>query len=363
MTRVLMLAKYSPSQPGGIETAVREFLKYIEVTSRGIELDVYCFGDNCGDVKIGEDVTIRDFRTTLTICSTPFSYSMLCQVRQEARSYDVVHLHLPNPWATILALLYCGRSRLIISVHGITTRYRLLQIPEKFLTMAALRRAHQIVVSASENVGPYGLDGYGSRITVIPYGVSDPSSCSVQLLQPFGQEPFFLFVGRLVYYKGLEYLIRAMSTVPGRLVIVGDGPLRGSLISLIQSLSLGDRVKMAGYVSQNMLANYYQSCLAFVLPSITVSESFGLSALEAMSFGKPLIVTRIGTGLETLVKDGENGFIVSPEDITELATALSAFLEDRDKARAFGEASRKLFNQRYSPQDTNAKLFELYQSI
>lgn len=92
-----MLAKYSPCLPGGIETAVREFLNFVEMTSSDVEIDVYCFGESNDDLEWGQRVTIRQCRTILTIWSTPFSGSMFRKVGRSANSYDVVHLHLPSP--------------------------------------------------------------------------------------------------------------------------------------------------------------------------------------------------------------------------------------------------------------------------
>lgn len=132
-----------------------------------------------------------------------------------------------------------------------------------------------------------------------------------------------LFVGRLVGTKGLPYLIKAMSDVDGRLVIVGDGPERDRLRSLARSAGVTGKVEFTGWVSPERKADLLSSCKVFCMPSLF--ESYGMAAAEAMTWGKPVVASRVG-GLPEVV--GSAGTLVPPRDSRALAEALTNMLDD-----------------------------------
>jgi glycosyltransferase involved in cell wall biosynthesis len=151
-----------------------------------------------------------------------------------------------------------------------------------------------------------------------------------------------LFVGRLVGTKGLPYLIRAMKSVDGKLVIVGDGPEKERLENLVRSSDVASKVELTGWVSPERKAELLSSCRAFVMPSLF--ESYGMAAAEAMTWGKPVVASRVG-GLPEVVGDG--GILVPPRDSAALTEALNALLCDDGLRRSRAAAARKHV-QRYS---------------
>ena len=143
-----------------------------------------------------------------------------------------------------------------------------------------------------------------------------------------------LFVGRIEARKGLPYLIEAYKTVKesiptSRLVIVGEGGLLREYKDLTRKLDLTD-VYFEGYVPPEKLPGYYQRADVFCSPS-TVNEAFGITLLEAMAAGTPVVATTTN-GPATLGPDGVNGLIVPPKDAGSLAQATIRLLEDRPYA-------------------------------
>ncbi len=183
------------------------------------------------------------------------------------------------------------------------------------------------------------------EVAVIPFGI-DPEPFSE--LRP-GGEGAFLFVGRLVAYKGLDTLFDALGRVPeARLDIVGDGPLRDRLARRVRDERLAHRVRLLGEVSDAQLVRLLGTSRALVLPSRDQSETFGLSLLEAMAAGLPLIASDLPTGVRDLVRPGQTGWLAAPGDPAELAQALTDCQGDPVEARRRGECGRALMRERFT---------------
>ena len=134
---------------------------------------------------------------------------------------------------------------------------------------------------------PYGIDGAEFR---------PRDAVAIAAIQRRYGARLVLAVGRLVYYKGFEYLIRAMTNVRGHLLIVGDGPLRARLRPKPPAAGSPRRVTFLGNVTRAALLDYYQAADVFALPSVARSEAFGIVQLEAMASGVPVVNTRLCVG-------------------------------------------------------------------
>ncbi len=136
---------------------------------------------------------------------------------------------------------------------------------------------------------------------------------------------FILSLGRLVDTKGLTYLIEAMRSTDCRLVLCGKGPEEKRLEKMIARYGLGDRVEIKGWVSEEEKAHLMGTCRFFVMPSLY--ESYGLAALEALSYGKPIVCTDVD-GLPGNVKNA--GYYVKPKDSKGLADAINRLNSDEN---------------------------------
>jgi len=158
-----------------------------------------------------------------------------------------------------------------------------------------------------------------------------------------------LYLGRLVRYKGADYLIKAFAQIEKErndvvLLIGGDGDFRAELEELCRQLSLRN-VKFLGAVAPQDRAYYYQVCSVFVLPSIwqpDYCEAWGLTLNEALQFGKPVIATDAVGAAFDLVEDGINGFMVKNADVDALYEAIEKIISHPELERMMGLESKRI---------------------
>lgn len=168
------------------------------------------------------------------------------------------------------------------------------------------------------------------EIKVIPNGVDTEKFFPKE--KEINEQPTttkLLFVGRLVYQKGLDLLIDALKELKEYdwyLTIVGDGPLRDSLQEIVKQNGLNERVEFTGWVHREKLPSYYQQAHLFVLPSR--HEGMSNVVLEAMASGLPVIGTDIA-GNQELIIDGETGWLIAPNDLEALKSSLRLVLDNK----------------------------------
>jgi rhamnosyl/mannosyltransferase len=172
-----------------------------------------------------------------------------------------------------------------------------------------------------------------------------------------------LFLGRLIYYKGVEYLVKAMQQVDGKAIIVGDGPLENDLKKLAHECGVEKKVIFAGRIPQEKLAAYYHACDVFVLPSIEPSEAYGLVQLEAHACGKPVVCTDLPTGVPFVNKDGVTGKVVPPRDEHALATALNDLLGDDQLRTKLGSQAKERFNNEFTADIMVERILNVYSDV
>ncbi|MDR0777952.1 MAG: glycosyltransferase family 4 protein [Methanomassiliicoccaceae archaeon] len=168
---------------------------------------------------------------------------------------------------------------------------------------------------------------------------------------------FILSLGRLVRTKGLDHLVDAMRSVNAKLIICGKGPEKKRIERQIKKYGLENRIEMRGYVTEEEKAELMGSCEFFVMPSLF--ESFGLAAVEAMSYGRPIICTSVN-GLGDTVQDG--GMIIPPKDPEALANAMNQLLDDDDERKRLAGAARtqaEKFDWKYHIE----KIEEVYRNV
>jgi glycosyltransferase involved in cell wall biosynthesis len=170
-------------------------------------------------------------------------------------------------------------------------------------------------------------------------------------------------VCRLIEQKGVTYALQAFARVAdrfpaARLIIAGDGVLRGQLEAEADSLGIGGRVHWLGWRPDS--AAVLASLDVLLMPSLW--EGFGLVMLEAMAAHLPIIGSRV-SAIPEVVVDGETGLLVPPADVSALAAALSRLLEDEPLRRAMGERGAERLAAHFSTAAMIDATIGLYQAL
>jgi glycosyltransferase involved in cell wall biosynthesis len=279
---------------------------------------------------------------------------------------DVIVLHEPNPWALLSYAIARPRAPLVLWYHSDVVRprlqYALFYAP---LARFVYGRARRIIVS-SPALGEHAsaLTPFRNRIRVIPFGI-DPGPWMTPASAPAspGAAPFVLFAGRHVAYKGVDVLLRALSTSPSRAVIAGDGPKRRGWERLSRDLGLNGRVRFVGEVSDVELRRLMQECALLVLPSVTEAEAFGYVQLEAMACGKPVISTDVRSGVSWVNQHMRTGLTVASGDDRALQRAIDRLMEDAGLRDRLGEAGRARVQDEFTIGRLGERLRLLYEEI
>ena len=311
-----------------------------------------------------------------TVASVAVAPSMPLIARRLHRKlrFDIVHLHFPDPLGQLTAMTLPRSVKRVISWHSDIIKQRTaLAVYRSFLD-AFVRDADAIIgatpqhFSSSQQMAP---GKPGQLREVIPYGF-DPDALGwsdaaratrARLEQERGRRSTIFTVGRHVYYKGFDVLIRTMRSVDAELWIAGRGPLTESMRRAAQEAGVADRVRFLGFVPDAELIAYYDACDVFCMPSTERAEQFGLVQLEAMHCGKPVVATRLGTGVEYVTLDEITGLLVEPGSEQALAPALNRLLGDPRLRARLGEAGRRRVAEEFSVRQMVDKTIALYRSL
>ncbi|MBB6121893.1 glycosyltransferase [Nocardiopsis algeriensis] len=220
---------------------------------------------------------------------------------------------------------------------------------------AVARRCDLVVATSTEErreLASWGVSP--DRVAVVPCGVDTERFSPDGPAAGRGSRPRILSLGRLVRRKGVETVIEALAEVPGAELVVAGGARPGRLWTepeavrlrmLAERLGVDDRVRFLGCVDRSDVPALLRS--VDVAVNVPWYEPFGISTIEAMASGTPVVASRVGGHLDTVVP-GETGLLVPPRDPERLGRAVRWLLSDDESRRAFAAASAARAQQRYS---------------
>jgi len=322
-----------PPVPAGITRYISDLAA--ASVARGCEVDVFVAGVKHTRIDERPDgVRIHRFSESARLLSMPLSLRLV--LAAQSIQADILHLHLPNPIGELGAIANRGSHGLVLSFHAQLGKQRMLGPLYGPFQELLIRRADRVLASSQMLMAAPELADAGDRLRFAPYGVSPrmvlPDASIERSNSPTMR---VLFVGRLVYYKGIEILLEAISGMADvRLTVLGDGDLRPALVERLSSDSrLAKKVTMRHDADDDEVLRAHLDHDVVVLPSVSRAEAFGLSMAEAMANGLPAISTALGTGTDWVNLQNRTGLVVPPGDAIALRAAIEQLRAPTLRAR------------------------------
>ncbi|ABO46497.1 glycosyltransferase family 4 protein [Francisella tularensis] len=379
---------FYPYTYGGIEKFIHE-LSIATAKKYNVEIHILAMGKE--NQTIDKDFyTLHFAKTNLNIASTTFSFSAIKKFKELAKQVDIIHYHFPYPYADLLQTICRLKKPYIVTYHSDIIKQKRLMMLYKPLMKRFLNGAKYIlptspnyletsetlreikvpkkVIPMSLNKSDYNIDEenykywqqklnfrdtrlreYDNSIVITN---SDPESPLYNQnyshwKNNIGFEKFFIYIGALRYYKGLDVLIDAMQGQDYPLVIVSDGNQKELLEQKVKQNNL-QNVKFVGALDDKDKISLLKLSYALVLPSNIRTEAFGLVLLEASMFAKPMITCEIGTGTTFVNINKQTGLVAKPNDSQDLAKKLKELWQDEQKAQEYGANAKARFDDIFS---------------
>jgi glycosyltransferase involved in cell wall biosynthesis len=365
--RVVHLGKYYPPHRGGIESVTETLCRGL--ASRGVDVTVLASNETTDSrTDVVDGVRIVRVGRQAEFRSQPLNLGLVRALT--SLDYDVLHVHTPNPVGALTALVARGGKPVVVTHHSDIIRQRILGVAATFAHGLLYRKAGAVVAATPRHLefSPI-LRLFRDRAKVIPFALGKPvasvgTSWDPGLPGEWQSTTLALFVGRLVYYKGLAVLLRALQRTKNvNLAIVGTGPLRQSLERISIRLRVSSRVLFLGNLEEERLHALYRACRYLVLPSTSAAEAFGMVQLEAMSAGKPVISTRLESGVPYVNQHERTGLIVTPGSHAELASAMERLGTDSALAARLGEGAKHRASNDFASERVLNQWLELYRGL
>jgi phosphatidylinositol alpha-mannosyltransferase len=363
--KVGLVSPYDYASPGGVTDHVRHLARTLN--EMGHPASVFAPSsrkddDTDGFHRIGSPIPIR---VNDSVARISLSFHLADQVAAivERERFDVLHFHEPLLPALPMTMLRMSPTANVGTFHAFA-KSNVGYYYGRRLLQPSLERLHRGIAVSEPARAFFNRYFPDFQLRVIPNGIDTstyhPGLSPIRHLR----DDFInvLFVGRMEKRKGLGYLLRGYEFMRqrvnnARLIIVGDGPLRGQAESFIARHRLPD-VVMAGYVPDSVLPRYYNSADIFCAPA-TGGESFGIVLLEAMAVGLPVIATEV-PGYMSVLEPGRDSLTVQPKSWAELGAALVILARDPELRARMGAAGF-VKAQRYSWSSVASQVLEVYQ--
>lgn len=396
--RILQLGKFFPPDLGGMESVIYDIT--LGLNERRIACDVLCsnskrayseeilpcescakngandFSPNPRESHANRAIKIMRCASFGKLASTAIAPQMIFKLREIITHYDIIHIHLPDPMANFA--LFCANhkgKKIIIHWHSDIIKQKFLLKFYAPLQHWLLKRADAIIATTQQyaDFSPT-LKPFRDKIVVIPIGIdslreshSSAESTESKSTESRRDKKTIFALGRLVKYKGFEYLVESMRYLPDfTLYIAGNGVELANLKAQIKALSavdstLKNRIFLLGKIDERTKMEHLNNDSIFVLPSITRNEAFGVVQLEAMSAKMPVIATDIkGSGVSFVNLHNESGLIVPPRDAKAISEAILRVMADYPR---FSDGAQKRYLAHFTKDKMIDKIIDLYDRI
>ena len=377
--RILHFGRFYNENFGGLERQVMYLLEKLN-EQENVAADNLVAADRLRtEILPVKNYTVYKAASFGVLASTAVSPLMPLIARQllRVRGYQIAHLHFPDPLSALCAYFFPRHVKIVITWHSDVIRQTTLLRFLRPLVDPIIRRADAIVAATPRHFASSTQLGAAdpARKHVIPFGLPLEQFEATPAIQagaarlrakyaPDDSRPVIFAVGRHIYYKGFEYLIRAMRDVPDAVLLLGGGgPLHESLRQLAGELGLGDRIVFTGRIPDEELVHYYHACDIYCMPSVAPSEAFGLVQVEAMASGKPVVCCELNNGVTYVNRHGETGLVVPPREPAALARALNDLCSSPELRQRLGRQAYERVWSEFTTDIMGSRMLELYRKL
>ncbi len=372
--KIAQLSPYFYPHLGGVESHVLELSK--KLIERGHEVFVVTTKlEDTSDEDVIEGVPVKRVEPITILFSTPIVPGINQALLDE--DFDILHGHTPPPLMSFSGARVSEKK----DVPFVLTYHCDLEIPNPlgpFIVAIYQRTLGTYTVSRSDKIITTTTT-YGATSRAVWYREADviPNAVDEQRFHPsndgtsvreelgIGDKKMVMYVGRIVYHKGLEYFVESAKYLDDQdvqYVLVGTGDFRPELEKIIRREDIEDRVMFAGRVSNERLPNYYGAADVFVLPSVSRLEAFGIVALEALASEVPVVISDI-PGVREVIVEGKHGLLAEPMNPRDIAGKVRTLLENPDMADRMGKKGRKRVEEKFTWERVAKDIEEVYHSL
>ena len=370
MKKVVHLSKFYKPYKGGLEAVVSDICEGVQYPAVVLAAD-----KDCSEHKqIINNVVVFRSKEWVNVASTSLAPSYILDAIKNV-SGSIVHLHYPNPlanFAFFVSSFFLGdKCETVVHWHSDIVKQKYLLYLYMPLMKWSLRKAKVIIVTSEQYLeGSPLLRDYKCKCRVVPIGIDGLASrveCRKvkSIREKYNGKHIIFSLGRHIYYKGFEYLIKSALYVDDAVFLIGgSGPDSSMYQNLIERYSLSDKVFLIGRVEDEDLASYYSAADVFCLSSIEKSEAFGVVQLEAMSVGTPVVSTDIPySGVPWVNEDGVSGLICNPRDEVDLAEKINTIIKDESLKKSLSQGALNRFKENFTKEKMVESIENIYSDL
>lgn len=344
--KILLHCNYDPFESiGGIETVCRDIARSLKS-----EHEITIIASGSTNQKYSYDgMKILRLKSLLTISGANFALFQNFRLLFFGLRSDKIVIQEPCPsyWPAIFFLSIFKSQDTTVFVHALP-KIRFVRLKKIYNKIFSLIHRRNYLVTSSPNLSQNIHNDYSLKSDIVPFCVPDPSGmlCILDEEIPVLPDRFCLYIGRFAKYKGLDMVVSAANSLPHvKFVVAGDGELADFMVrSECPNLTIINKL-----VSESTKRHLIKCCDFLLFPSNSPNEAFGIIQLEALANGKPIINTRLGTGVNWVAPEGITGVAVDVNDQKNFALVIDKLWSNSVARESYGKNARRRYVDNFSP--------------
>ena len=374
-TKILIVNKGFDPDIGGIETIVKQYSELL--ITKGYEVTILCTNTQifkATAVNYSHERKLKIIRSSsfAKINSMYISISFFYHLLKESRSASVIHAHYPFPLFDIGSIFLPKKSKILLSWHSDIVRQKFLQIFVKPFTSSLLKKSTVLYSSKRLLKSSYSNLLKKGSFKILPYSVPKTLSApsNIKLKDFLGRDlpgNYFLYLGRLSYYKGINHILDSINQFNFlnkiNFIIAGNGELQSEIKNSLIKLNKPNIFFIPNYLNEAEKSFLLSNCKALLFPSSFSSEAFGIIQLEAMSYAKPVINFNLPTSVPWVSKDMISGITVKNGDILKFSESIYLLENDSRLYNKLSNGAIKRVKKLFLEEDIFKKYLNIIEEL